>query len=156
MHRTQDSHTSSLLCADGVIISHQMRKPRVSPKMQLLPQTAKDLNSSFAYQNGNYRGLFEFFFFFFFWLFGWLGFCVFFNTRHIRAGELDLWLRILAVLAEDLASTPSTLMVACTCLAVTQVPGDPDPFSDLCWHQACMWYTHRHAGKTVMHIKIIK
>lgn len=28
------------------------------------------------------------------------------------------------------------------------VPGDSEPFSGSCGHEACMWYTDMHASKT--------
>jgi hypothetical protein len=49
------------------------------------------------------------------------------------------WLRALAALLKNPGSNPSPQ------LAVTPVVGDPTPSSDLCWHQACMWYIDIHA-----------
>ena len=61
---------------------------------------------------------------------------------------MENWLndRVLADLSDDLGSIPSTH-------SVIPVPGDLMPSSGLCGHQAHVWYTHRHAGKTFIHLK---
>lgn len=38
-------------------------------------------------------------------------------------------------------------------LSVTPVVKDLMPPSDLCGHQACMWYTFIHADKTLINVK---
>jgi hypothetical protein len=38
--------------------------------------------------------------------------------------------------------------------SATIVSGHPKPYSDLGWHQAFMWYTDCHAGKTPINRKL--
>lgn len=117
---TRFSHAISTVCRQ-CIISHQTRKPRV-PQVYLLPWGANLFNSSFAYQIENYKGLFGFLF-------------VFFNTRHWgwRVGSVAKY-TCCSCRRPDLNSWYPHGGLR---LAVTQVPGDPNPSSDLCWHQAC-------------------
>lgn len=51
--------------------------------------------------------------------------------------KMALWLRVLALPAEDLGLVTCDLM----------------PSSGLCCFQACVWYTDVNVGKTLMHIK---
>jgi len=67
-------------------------------------------------------------------------------------GELPEQLRTL-ILVVDSGSISSTNMVAHQ-PPVTQVTRDLIPASKHSGHQPCMWHTHIHADKTLIHIKL--
>ena len=54
-------------------------------------------------------------------------------------------LTALAALVENLGLVPSTQSGSQP--SVTPLPGNPAPASDLCGHQAHMWYAYIHSGK---------
>ena len=97
--------------------------------------------------------------------------------------QMASWLRALAALADrtkvEFPASPWQLTTSCnpssreskSCgfcrrpnrrgaqkliQAHTPVLGKMLPSSDLCWHQAHMWCTYIHAGKTLLHLKQIK
>lgn len=76
---------------------------------------------------------------------------LFINCEWETAGEMAQRFGVLAALAEDSGWFSVPTLWFTTILA--SVPEDLTPFSDLCGHCACRWYSCIHAGKTLMHRK---